>query len=325
MQERYNVGGFTLLLETIQNESVAGTDKLSAVVVGIEGSDSRLTIPDCIELGDKCLYVTVIGKKALMGLNMLKHISVPQTVTVLEDWSLAQCIHLETVIIRGKGDTDVTNVNFGRGVFEGCNELSAVCIGYDEVDDKAVLLGAAVWRLPAPYLFKDPDMGKDVWFLSWDKSLASYLDTRDDEGYTNQVLCGEEDISYDGIASVDGELLSDGIDYIRETRKRKCHLCFLRLMADKNLAENYRARYIAYLKDHGIDQKNKEAWLVLKDVFGDDIEYFKLYAKVGCIEDELIDNMLDDLGEQHAEAKAFLIKHKQDNAKADDFFGNLML
>ena len=316
MQDRIDIGGFTVCFE----EDSSG----SLVITEVLGNESRLTIPDMIDTDKGQMIIGSIGKKAFMGKSLLRSISLPGTIKELGDWAFAQCSHLNTFIVRGCKD-EVVNIEFGRGVFEDCHLLEAVCIGYEQVDARAIMLGAAVWRLPAAYLFMSPDMGQSSWYESWDRSLRGFLEQRDDEGYTDRVLCGEEDISYDGIGSVDGELLSDGVDYIRETRKRKCHLCLTRLKWDDCLEEISRDIFIEYLKNRDIATSGQEAWIVLKDSFGDNIEYFKLYADIGALKYEDIDAMLEDLGDQHAEAKAFLIKYKKENQSDDDFFDDLVL
>lgn len=308
------VGGLTILCNVNGNE---------IIITGFEGADSRITIPD-IPFADRpeC-RVTAIGKKAFLGAKFLKEISLPGSVMTFEDWAFASCNNLNSLVIRGNGT--VVRPHFGKGVFENCNELESILLGYEEKDDMSILLGAAIFRLPAPYLFMDPDIGSDSWFESWDKALLSYLASRDDDGYTDRILCGEEDISYDGIASVDGELLSDGTNYVKETKKRKAYLCFLRLNAPKNLADEYRNQYVSYLIEHGKGCGHEEAWEVLKDELKGRIEFLKLYASIGGIKIELIDDMLISLGEEYAEGKAFLIKYKQDNSGSSDFFSGLLL
>lgn len=306
-----NIGGITCLYEIDE-------DKKEIVICGFEGSDSRVKIPDFL-LADKEYKLTKVGKKAFLGAKFLKEISLPKTVEMFEDWAFAGCNHLERIIIRGDSSNSVIRPTFGKGVFESCEALESILLGYEEEDDFSILLGAAIWRLPAPYLFMDPELGNESWFASWDRSLENYLRQKDDDGYTDRVLCGEEDISYDGIGSVDGELLSDGTNFLIETRKRKCILCFLRLKACLNLSEEKKQIFVEYIKTHN------EAWLVLKDELKGKIEYLKLFAELGGIDISKIDDMLIDLGEDYAEGKAYLIRYKQDNSGGNDFFSNLLL
>lgn len=289
----------------------------NVTVIGYEGNESSIVLADDAISGKK---IVAIGKKAFLGVKSIKRISLPGTVQRIDDWAFSGCSHLKSITVR-----DEKNVVFGKGVFDNCEELENVLIGYNEPDDISLLLGAAVWRLPAPYLFMDPDIGSSNWINSWDMALNNFLNSKDDEGYTDRVLCGEEDISYDGIGSVDGELLSDGINYLVETRKRKCYLCFLRLKASDGLSYEKREAFIAYLKNHGKGMEGEEAWEVLKDDLKGRIEYLKLYADIGGIEIDRIDDMLASLGEDYAEGKAFLIKYKQDNNNSKDYFQGLML
>lgn len=316
MKANINIG-----MMTIEYEADSITREIT--ITGYSGNDSRLRIPDEIIEG---YSITSVGKKALMGARSLKEISLPSSIKCFEDWAFASCVHLESLIIRANEEKTSIRPEFGKGVFEGCTELESILLGYEKIDDFAILLGAAIWRLPASYLFKDPDIGTDRWFASWDRSLCNYLNQRDDEGYTDRVLCGEEDISYDGIGSVDGELLSDGTNYIIETRQRKCHLCFLRLKADANLSDENRVIFEEYLRNHSKGMKSQEAWLVLREELRGKMEYVKLFANIGGIQLDYIDDMLLDLGEDYAEVKAFLIQYKQNNNDSDnDIFNGLLL
>lgn len=319
---------FTVKINTFTYTLEPNKDTQYAKITEAKGDGSRAYIPDTVEYEGKSYLIDSIGKKAFMGLKNLKEVSLPGTVKVLEDWCFAQCTHLSHFAIRQFPEEkwqDENNISFERGVFEGCNSMESICLGYEEVDDKALLLGAATYRLSAPYLFQDPELGKMPWFENWDKSLLQFLNSKDDEGSADRVLCGEEDISYDGIGSVDGELLSDGMDYVEETIMRKCYLCFLRLHASENLKVEYQEQFVAYLRERGKGSQTELAWKVLKDSFGDKIEYFKLYQDYGLLEIEKIDEMLEDMGEMYAEAKAFLIGLKQESSDPSNFFDALLL
>lgn len=317
MNTSFNAGGYTIECLIENNE---------LIITGFSGQDSRLIVPDCISVGEKSLKVVKVAKKAFMGANLLKHISLPSSLTIFEDWCFAQCTHLISLVIREDSNTNILdNLSFGKGVFEGCDSLEYICAGYEEPDSFAFLLGALINKLPATYLLRDPDIGKPSWFSMWDKSLITYLSEKDDAGYTDRVLCGEEDISYDDIGSIDGEMPGENLNYIIEIHKRKCSLCFLRLMHNIYLDDNTKELLINYLKASGKGKGREESWLVLKEKYADKLDYLEMYANIGAIDTNLIDEMLDDLGQSHAEAKAFLIKFKQDNCSGNDFFSDLML
>lgn len=316
-----DVSGFTLLYEVNSDKNID--------ITGYDGASSRLIIPDVISIGDVEYRVSGIAKKAFLGCKGLKLVSLPESVISIGDWSFAQCIHLEELAIRGGKESFASiagRISIGRGAFEDCTKLESICLGYDEPDDLAFLLGSVIWRLPAPYLFNSPSLGNEEWFANWDLKLESYLNLRDDDGYTNQVLCGEEDISYDDIGSIDGEMPGENYAYIMEVKKCKCYLCFLRLMHDMHLSESKRDYFTEYVNRFTIKSKeNDSAWQVIRDELGDDVEYFKLYTKITNPDGELIDAMLEDLGDKNAEAKVHLINYKQEMEGASDPFADMFI
>lgn len=307
-----NVGGFTLEYEK-NNEVVT--------ITGCRGADSRLKVPETVVEGECSFLVNAIGKKAFLGLKGLREIQVPKSVSEIGDWAFSQCIHLSKICIPG----DPSKILFGRAVFEGCERLEQVYMGDNSEEGTASLLAAVVWRLPAQYLQRDPDIGSAQWYKRWDLALMGFLHQEDIEGYSNAALCGEEDISYDGIGSVDGELLGENAAYLRGVSKNKCYLCLLRLKNDEYLSENDRADLEGYIKARSIGHKNEASWLVLKEDFKDNLDYFKLYLDIVKPDTKGFDAMLSDLKEDMAEVRAFLIKSGTKEKKEDAFFAGLML
>lgn len=316
MPERVIIGGITYQCEITDN---------GIALTGFEGGNARISrviIPDVIIDSRPELKLTCIGKKAFLGAKSLIEVSLPSTVNTFEDWAFSGCSSLKNVVIRAGKDVSPT---FGKGVFDNCPALENIMLGYEIPDAMSILLSAVTGKLPAAYLFLDPELGHDTWYSKWDMALVNYLNQKDDEGYTNRVLCGEEDISYDGIGSVDGELLSDGVNYYAETRKTKCYLCLLRLMYDYCLDADYRKKFTDYVIEHGKGQATEEAWMVLKDELKGKIEFLKLFSEIGGISVDRVDEMLDDLKEEYAEGKAFLIRYKQEHSLSSDFFDGLLL
>lgn len=313
-----------LIIKLIHNDNSSYFEQ-SVKIAEVKGDCSRIRIPDAVAYEGTEYVITAIGKKAFMGLKNLKEISLPGTVILLEDWSFAQCTHLTSFAVREQPLCEPAIIVFERGVFDGCSDIRSICLGYEVYDDRALLLGAAAYQLPASYLFRDPELGKDAWYENWDKSLVQFLNSPDDEGSTDRVLCGEEDISYDGIGSVDGELLADGTNYVEERIISKCRLCFLRLKASSNLNKKYEDIFVSYLRSRGKGTETECAWKVLRDYYTDNIEYFKLYNNYGLLDIDMVDDMLEDIGEKHAEAKAFLIDIKQKHYSVSDYFSSLLL
>lgn len=304
-------GGFTLLCEL--NE-----DGESVVVTGFEGLNAKLEIPGSIEAEGRILSVSAIGRKAFLGCKGLKEVKLSQQVESIDDWGFSQCIHLVRV------EASCENISFGKNVFEGCNRLETIEInGCGE--DTGRLLAAAVCRLPAAYLLTDKDKGSEEWFKRYDLSLKAFLDRDDFEGYSDRALCGEEDISYDGIGSVDGELLGESESYLREVGKNKAGLVLQRLKHCRAAEKETIDRLESYVNQHAFGTRNPSAWNAIKEDYKNDTEYLKLYLDVTNPTAETIGLMLENMGSDMAQAKAFLIKRTEGDHKTDAFFCALLL
>jgi len=306
-----SLGGFALLCEI--NE-----DGQSVTVTGFEGLNAKLEVPDSVEAEGKRFLVKSIGRKAFLGCKGLKEVKLSNQVENIDDWGFSQCIHLVRVEALGE------KLSFGKNVFEGCNRLEAIEINGGG-EDTARLLAAAVCRLPAAYLLTDNDKGSDEWFKRFDLCLKAFLDRDDFEGYSDRALCGEEDISYDGIGSVDGELLGESESYLREVGKNKAGLVLLRLKYCKAAEEDTIERLKSYVNQHAFGTKNPSAWNAIKEDYKNDTEYLKLYLDVTNPTAETIGLMLENMGSDMAQAKAFLIKRTEGDRKSDAFFGALLL
>lgn len=307
----YKTGDYTLYCRL---DTCVDGESESITVMMHQGHGSFLTVPAYMEVEGRDIPVTVIGKKAFLGTSGLRQVTLPETLIQLEDWAFAQCEHLAVVIIGRKNAAEVLNkaadwVLFGKGVFDDCAKLEHICIGTEKKDACSALLGAVPYRLNAEYLLWDMDIGSARWYSKWDNQLSAFLDERDDAGYTNVVLCGEEDIQ------------RSKSEFVSDKRRRKCALCLMRLMYDDGLSDSdvAREKFSAYILNHCKGAETEEAWEVLLSDFGDRMEYYNLFAKLGCVTTDNIDAMLLDMGEQHTEAKAYLIDYKQTRLDKDIF------
>lgn len=306
----YEANGY--ILQCKGGSEIVGLDvKKYVVIEGFSGGGSKLYIPDIMEIDGESIPVTALEKKAFLGAGSLREVSLPHSLVELSDWAFAQCPHLHTVVFREL--EQFNQLKLGRGVFSECPKITYICIGSEEKNALAVLLGAVLYRMDAEYLLNAEDVGLDTWFAKWDQCLESFLTQDDSEGYINMVLCGEEDLS----ASAD--------EYVKDQRKKKAALCMLRLQYEDLLGEESKQIFVNYLRNHTKGCETEEAWEVILSEFGDEIDYFKLFAKLGCIHEQNIDAMIADMGELHAEAKAYLIGYKQDNFAKQDFFAGFDL
>lgn len=260
------------------------------------------------------LFDRQISKKEYLGTTGLREVELPESVTEIGDWAFAQCIHLKHFKCGG-------NVSFGKNVFEGCVALETIEIG-KEHEDLKYLLAAVVNKLPASQLLRDEDKGQKSWYARFDLSLKAYLSEDDIEGYSDRALCGEEDISTDGIGSVDGELLGETEAYVKEISKGKCKLALLRIMHDHYLNSTMKEFLEVYITKNSLNKGSSGAWLAIKEDYRDDIDMLKLFLEVIKPTDEDIDAMIEDLGGDFAQAKSYLISQKN---KSEDLFSDLFI
>ena len=272
----------------------------SAVLERCGGIFTEVVIPDKVADG---IPVKSILKKAFLGKKTIRSVIVPETVAAIGDFCFAHCSNLAKI--------SLPKCEMGEGVFKGCDKLEIISVaGCDE--DMGVLLAAAI-RYGAPAHLTDmKDLGTG-YYEKWDAWLEKLLSEPDDEGFTNQILCGEEDYGN-----------SDRNLYEIKRRMLKSSLCMIRLLNASFLAKEQKIRLSEYIYDHreGGDKGN-ESWLALKEYYPDK-RHFDLFNELGCITNENRDAMIVSLGEDKAELKSLLIKTSGESAM-DDFFDSLEL
>ena len=296
----YAAGDYKLACETKEN---------GIIVTGIRGNGSNLTIPEEIIYQDKEYPVLEIGKKAALGCRTVREIFVPDTVVATGDWAFAQCPQLTNIRIP-------QGVSLGVGVFEDCPSLLQICVEAAKEDfslDLSILLAVCVRRLPSEDLLRDSEVGSEHWFRRWDQRLVTFLKEEDKEGYLHMVLCGEEDIR------------KNVPEFILEKQMDKSSLCLIRLLYHENLDMEYRDFYIRYILSHGKGCPSEAAWKALAERFSDRMVFFDLFADIGGITKDTVDAMIEDLTEQQAEAKAYLIRYKQEHFGDEDIFAGFEL
>ncbi len=143
--------------------------------------------------------MTVLENKAFLSGKMIREVYLPLGLTHIGDWAFAKCSNLRQVTFAD----DFRPGLFGKEVFGGCDELRS--IGFADLDaETSTLLATCTNKLAYDHLLRSDDIGQKSWFEKWDISLVSKLKSDDAEARMSAALCGEEDISYDGIGSVYG-------------------------------------------------------------------------------------------------------------------------
>lgn len=286
-------------------------------IVEFHGQTAELTVPEQIE----GLPVAVIGKKAFLSRKSLRLVRLPGTVREIGDWAFASCNSLKEIQLPRR------ELCFGKAVFLDCTRLERIVLygeaspcgagepeGQGNTLQTAELLAAAVTDFGAYYLLEPPAVGSPEWLEKWDAKLAAVLHTPDEEGFSRQVLCGEEDYGS-----------TDVLAYVSERRREKSRLAFLRLLYPWKLAEPQKCELAAYLTAHTKGGESEEAWQVILRERGNDRVYYSLFAELGCLNAENLCPVLEDIGEEFPEMKAYFLQRMAQAPAATDFFAGLEL
>ncbi len=150
-----------------------------------------------------------IEDKQFLGDKTIRRVRFGESIGHIGNWAFAKCANLEKVTFASPFSRGL----FGRDVFKGCDELSE--IRFSDTDDvTARLLALCTNRLYCDHLVRADDIGQKTWFEKWDISLIALLKSDDEKNAIAAALCGEEDIAFDGIGSVGGELPGESSDYV---------------------------------------------------------------------------------------------------------------
>lgn len=277
-----------------------------AEIIAYRGKDLEVVIPDQME---DC-PVTCIGKKAFLSNKMLKQITLPDSIMRIDDWAFACCAKLTKIIL------PYHKLEIGQGTFKECDRLEQIIDEQGDMTGKKTidvgyLLAATMSRLNAFYLFDFENAGTDNWLAQWDTRMLNLMGLDDADGFSRMLLCGEEDY---------GSKENNLEYYMSQQRKGKVRLAMLRLMHDYGLQEAARAYLRNYLLEHMKGQATEETWLVVLEEHGDEREYYRFLTELGCVTTENFQSMMEDMGDNHTEMKAYLMRyHSEQNTKEDAF------
>lgn len=290
-----------------------------AVITRLSGMVNELQIPELLDGA----AVTGIAKKAFLSKKQMRKVVLPASLKELGDWAFAYCSRLEEVVLPGKA------LGLGKAPFMECVKLRRLVVASGErrtvgegvlsgeksadedrdLSECAELLAAAVRVFEAYYLLDPSQVGNAEWLAKWDARLIAFLRADDHEGYSKQVLCGEEDYG-----STDLEA------FLTNKRKGKVRMCYLRLLNPVGLSEELRGELERYLLGN-----EKDSWEVIREEYGEERRYYQLFAEVGCLTEENFDQVIGEIGEDYPEMKAYFLKYKEENMGYKDFFEGLSL
>lgn len=280
----------------------------TAAVTGYRGRDRLLVIPETVD----GYPVVWIGKKAFLSCKTLREIRLPESLAGIGDWAFAYCAGLETVILPYR------RLEVGQGAFKECTALSQIrdCRSGEKNADVPFLLAATVGLLDAFYLFDPENAGTENWLAGFDARVATQMALADNDGFSKMLLCGEEDC---------GSRDTDVGYYMEQKRRGKVRLAMLRVFHDYGLREGLREELVRYLLDHVKGCESEETWRVILEEHGDERQYYELLTELGGVSGENFQGMMEDMGERHAEMKAYLMRYHDGLRKKEDAFAQFEL
>lgn len=273
-------------------------------ITGFAGTAGRVCIPSEIE----GLPVKEIARKAFLSKKTIRQVEVPATVQKVDDWAFAYCDSLQAVSFLG------TETLFGKAVFLDCRKLRSIDCPSEDGKAAGTLLAAAVATMDSYYLLNLQEAGSREWLEKWDARMLTLLHTADNEGYSKQVLCGEEDYGS-----------TDYGAYISASRRGKIRLLLLRLLSPTGLNPEMQKEMEDYLLSHTKGSESEESWQVIREEHGQDRDYFELFAQTGCFHKENAAAVIADVKEQDTEMKAFFLQYQAQHFGSDGFFDALGL
>ncbi len=281
-------------------------NQITAVLTRMDGNLAELSIPAQIDHDGTYIPVSGIGRKALMGNRRLQKLLLPESLQKIDDWALAGCRRLKEVVM--------PRTALGKGVFQDCDGLRKIYLSDGESEDAAALL-SEVARHDIVYLMDLSAVGSAEWLRQWDAWLLRFLDQSDQEGYSGQVPCGEEDYGTSDVGS-----------YESGRRREKAERCLLRLMYQEGLDADLKKRLADYIGGHTKGSADgEEAWQMLLKKHPEEKEWYQAFADHGGLTEQNRDALLADIPEEYAEMKAFFINRGQAEKKTEDFFSKLAL
>ncbi|MCR4585757.1 MAG: leucine-rich repeat domain-containing protein [Lachnospiraceae bacterium] len=237
----------------------------------------------------------VIERKAFLGKRRLYEYEIAENIELVDDWAFAKCTDLQRV--------KMPRAVLGKGVFEGCSALREIRLADCDSDTTAHLLAAVAPRNDAGYLLELKEAGSRTWYDKWDSWLKRLLESEDQEGYSGQVPCGEEDYGSSDVGA-----------YESGRRREKAELCLLRLIYDEELEESFRTALTEYIREHRAgSEAGDESWLVLLEKHHSDSKWLEAYEKAGGVTEENIDRILAGIPEEYADMKAFFVKKRSED------------
>ncbi len=260
---------------------------------------------------------TAIAAKAFLSCKSIKKLKVGSAVAAIGDWAFAYMQNLEQLILPCR------EILFGKKVFLSCSKLQRIDITGDCSANPGTpfLLAAAVRILQQESLCRPEKAGDAIqhgeWIMAYDKALLSFLEESDEKGF--------EPVFFGWFKVDDIEDQRPG--FLEKRRTEKAQLVLQRLAYPMYLQEAVREQLYCYIREHvpnGEMQEEHVAVYMLfcgeESCYAKEVKYMQILKDSGCLTDELIDKLLENIKEKNPEVTAFLLRQKLSEHKEDDYF-----
>lgn len=295
--------GIIYYIETARRDVRPDT---SLCITAYVGTAEFLTIPSRIDNKP----VIAIAKKAFWGNRCLQHIVLPDTIDSVGDWAFSACYMLRDITLPYK------EINFGKQIFHKSEKLHEIYISDSVMEkDKALpkLLAMAVTTLEAEYLVKPLQAGSDNWYQNLDSKILTVLNESEESALKNLVYCAEEDMG------AKQEACLNALAY------KKAGIAFMRLVYANKITNVIERDLTDFLLQRTKGCKDESAWEFVKENHNMGLQYCDKLFEINGINEENINEVLDDLGEDYVELKAHLLKKWQSRGQNVDIWESLEL
>ncbi len=246
--------------------------------------------------------ITDLESKAFLSARSVREVWLPAGLSHIGDWAFAKCTNLRKV----KFADDFRSGMFGKEVFRGCDMLESIEFA-DSDPQTSALLALTANKLAYDHLLRSDDVGQKSWYEKWDISLVAKLKSDDAEAKMSAALCGEEDISYDGIGSVDGEMPGETEDFVKKEEYKKCSLCYIRLANDKYLGDKTREVICDHIINNRFGEGSGYSFFAIFEECKSDLGYLQIYLDTVKPDKHTIKDMINAISSKDVYAKSFLI------------------
>ena len=276
----------------------------SLCITSYEGTAEFLAIPSQIDNKP----VTAIAKKAFWGNRCLQHIVLPDALDSVGDWAFSACYMLRDITLPYR------EINFGKQIFHKSENLHEIFIS-DAVMEKnkalPKLLAMAVTILEAEYLINPLQAGSDNWYQNLDSKILTVLNESEESALKNLVYCAEEDMG------------AKQEECLKKLAYKKSGIAFMRLVFSSKITGAMNERLTDFLLQRTKGCKDESAWEFVKESSYMGLQYCDKLFEINGINGENINEVLDDLGEDNVELKAYLLKKWQNKAQSVDIWESL--